>query len=442
MESPKPAKNLGSNFLWAGLLALLGFLHPLFFLGGAFVAWLAWQQLKNPDDCGQPVGSGRRPMVVPDQADWEEGFLAACDSPAEEAFVSAAIRHFGMQPCMGLLKGGGLTLQLQVQIGRFRVDFLADQWLVIEVDGAAWHLSAEAVTRDAERDECLVEDGYYVLRLPAKLVFDQPLEAMRRVEGAMRAGKPQRPARSKPEVNFAKAIAGIGTFIDEVNDFAQRRREVEQALRPARDVVATERMLLEGALECARAEIDIKELRGKSAEHARHFDENYARLRAALEDYDNTNGRGRQPLEPIHLMPLIRPPEHSDAVTKEEIQAAYDQLVSDRERFFEDVRQKTTKEPHLETHAREYLSRYACERLWDDATCNPTRRKARSRIVPGKVLRIATSQNNKDIRSRSSALGAQSMGPTERRTLIPTERRGPPLEEWLSSQAAKPNNSS
>jgi very-short-patch-repair endonuclease len=362
MRDRKP-RNLASNVLWAGFLALLGFLHPMFFIGSAFVAWLAWQELKNPDDGRQPVGPGRRPMVASNEPHWEEGFVAVCDSPAEEAFVRGAIRHFGMQPCMGLLRGGGLKLQLQVQIGRFRVDFLANEWLVIEVDGAAWHSSEEALKRDGERDAELNDDGYGILRLPAKLVFNQPGEAMRRLEAALSEGRPSRPERAKPEVNFGNAIDGFFKVIEGANEYARRQREIEQALRPARDVVATERMLLDGALESARIEIDIQSYRAKSDEHARAFDEAYARLEAALDAHRNSE---QADCPSITLMPLVRPGRHVDPETHRTVQALYEQMLADRETFIADVRQKATADARVTVHAREYLAKLDCERLWDD----------------------------------------------------------------------------
>lgn len=438
----KPPRNLASSILWAALLGLLGFLHPMFFVFAAFMAWLTWYQLKNPYEERLRIGSGRRPIVAADDADWKKRFLEACDSPAEEAFLSTMTQHFSLRPFLGLLKGGGLTLELQVQIDCFRVDFLANEWLVIEVDGAAWHSSPEAMKRDAERDNCLGEHGYQVLRLPAKLVFDHPGEAVRRVEGALQAGKPQLLERAKPAVNFSKAIADIVTYIDETNDCVRRTQEVEKTLRPARDVIDTERMLLDGALEHALLEIEIGHLRGKSKEHARHYDKNHALLSAALNQYEKTNGTKRQSPQPIHLMPLLRPPAHSDGHTHEAVQATFDQLLSDRERFFAEVREKAAEDPRIEAHAREYLAKFECERLWEDATCEPARRKAKSRIVPGEILKAVGQKTSEDRKSRPSAFGKQLTCSAERQKLSPTERRGPPLQEMLRSQATKPSNSS
>jgi quercetin dioxygenase-like cupin family protein len=67
-----------------------------------------------------------------------------------------------------------------------RVDFLANKHLVVEIDGAAYHSSAEAVENDRIRDEYLIENGYVILRIPAKVVFNSPGDAVERVCRAYR----------------------------------------------------------------------------------------------------------------------------------------------------------------------------------------------------------------------------------------------------------------
>ncbi|WP_411041285.1 DUF559 domain-containing protein [Sulfitobacter sp. LC.270.F.C4] len=53
---------------------------------------------------------------------------------------------------------------------------------MVEIDGATYHSSPEAVARDKKRDEDLASDGYSTLRIPAQIVFDNPNLALRQVE--------------------------------------------------------------------------------------------------------------------------------------------------------------------------------------------------------------------------------------------------------------------
>jgi len=84
------------------------------------------------------------------------------------------------------LSGGklGVSFRRQVPLGeRYIADFYASAArLVVEVDGASHRARAAA---DARRDRVLARLGYRVLRLPAQLVLEQPLEAVARVRAAL-----------------------------------------------------------------------------------------------------------------------------------------------------------------------------------------------------------------------------------------------------------------
>lgn len=66
----------------------------------------------------------------------------------------------------------GIVLQPQTWIGSRRVDFVIDEWLIIEVDSKAWHLDPQAYERDRERDRQLAALGYQVVRLTYRQVID------------------------------------------------------------------------------------------------------------------------------------------------------------------------------------------------------------------------------------------------------------------------------
>lgn len=48
----------------------------------------------------------------------------------------------------------------------FTVDFLVDEWLIVEVDGES-HLVSERIQKDASRQKVLEDSGFTVVRVPA-----------------------------------------------------------------------------------------------------------------------------------------------------------------------------------------------------------------------------------------------------------------------------------
>ena len=85
-----------------------------------------------------------------------------------------------------LLSGGKLGVSFRRQVplgGGYVADFFAaSARLLVEVDGAWHHGRTQA---DARRDRVLRRLGYRVLRLPAKLVLQQPLAAVALVREAL-----------------------------------------------------------------------------------------------------------------------------------------------------------------------------------------------------------------------------------------------------------------
>lgn len=55
--------------------------------------------------------------------------------------------------------GQGITLELQFPIDKCRADFLINECLIVEIDGAAYHTSKEAVARDTRRDKYIRRQG-------------------------------------------------------------------------------------------------------------------------------------------------------------------------------------------------------------------------------------------------------------------------------------------
>lgn len=176
-----------------------------------------------------------RESTTPSTPNWLAIYLVACESPAEEAFLRAMIPAYALEPSRGLLVGSGIRMNLQVEVKRYekngawrlyRVDFLINDWLVVEIDGAAYHSSLEALKKDSLRDSFLRGKRFTTLHLPAKLVFNTPVEAIRRVQAAVAEGpQPFEMPSAKPgKTSFIE-------FMDDHLDQEKKNEEVDQILR-------------------------------------------------------------------------------------------------------------------------------------------------------------------------------------------------------------------
>lgn len=184
--------NIPVRVLAAAASIILGFLFfPLFFLGG-LIAWSIYSDIiEAPDRQAQEAEIEARlnaPLSVDD-------LRRECESPAETAFLDAMVSAYSLQTGPGAIEGRGLRLRNQVGMGQlkifsnytshqYRADFLIDEELVVEIDGATYHSSPEAIARDKRRDIDMRREGFSVLRIPAQIVFQNPVEAVRLVEDA------------------------------------------------------------------------------------------------------------------------------------------------------------------------------------------------------------------------------------------------------------------
>ena len=178
----KPDWLFWAAFGWTAFTFAFVFASPLILLQ-LVVIWgvTAWIRPKDEDEPGPP---SKLETLTADDEDWRRYFQHHCESPAEVAFLDAMVEAFNLTPEKGRLRGGGLTLQMQVPVLNYRLDFLIDDDLIVEVDGAQWHSSPEAIERDAERDKALAAKGYEILRIPAKVTLYKPDDAIKQVRQA------------------------------------------------------------------------------------------------------------------------------------------------------------------------------------------------------------------------------------------------------------------
>src|SRR5690606_11118063 len=118
---------------------------------------------------------------------------------------------------------------------------------VIEVDGAAYHASEEAIARDMARDEYFESIGYSVVRIPAKVVFNTPDDAVERVRAALRVGKRTQPAPLQKSGwrRLSETFNSISDGISAVNAFVANESAVNDTLKEATLAFAAEKVALE-----------------------------------------------------------------------------------------------------------------------------------------------------------------------------------------------------
>lgn len=174
---------------WIIISLIVGFAFPISFLLAAGLAFSIYEELSESEPetlktSASPNNYLKVENLTSNDVGWLDQFRSLCESPAEVAFLDAMVRYFDLQPHRGALKGNGLSLRLQVTVPPYRFDFLVNQRLIVEVDGAAWHTSAEAIMRDKARDIESYKMGYEVLRIPAKTTLYNPQETIKLVQSA------------------------------------------------------------------------------------------------------------------------------------------------------------------------------------------------------------------------------------------------------------------
>jgi len=216
--------NLSMKILCLAGCILAGFIFPLAFLGAIGMAFSIWIDVsKDHDAPGHALergGAGARSYTQ------KGNFRHVSESPAEEAFFDAIVSAFNLEVVDGTLQGDdGLRLDMQVEVMSYRLDFLIDKRLIVEIDGAAWHSSPEAVERDKKRDSSLSSVGYHILRIPAKFALYSPAVAIERVRKARE--EVRREDAKKAEARVAASLAG-GVPI------ATPTQQIAEAMRPKR----------------------------------------------------------------------------------------------------------------------------------------------------------------------------------------------------------------
>jgi very-short-patch-repair endonuclease len=377
------SKYAGLRLAVMAVCFLAGFLFsPLFLIPAAILAWSLTGTPEEFHEAQRPkpkFSSIRRVRVAAEESDWKARYFACCESPAESSFLSAMIGSFSLQPQLGMLTGSGLTLDMQVGMGPYRLDFLANGWLVIEIDGAAYHSSPAAVARDKARDAYLQSYDYTVLRIPAKVVFSTPAQATAKVRSALAEGRrvasqpdsKQQAAAQKPasvRMVLGDLLKATGKFVDDISVHMEQSRAFDEAMAKPKAIFEAEKTAIQSALKCADSEIEVENfLAAHSPEYRELYNECFVDIGSNMKE-----GRdGHDPMEELrqvmceYIVPIETPSPHPNPEIDENIKRAYRLLLEERSEYFEKIRWQTKCNERLRKLVKAHLEEMGCSKCWD-----------------------------------------------------------------------------
>lgn len=392
--------NLAGRLAMVLGLSLGGLVFPWLFLPAALIAWSLLEDWRKPAPAPETVPPLWR--ATAQTPDWEQYFLNLCESPAETAFLRAMLQAHRLLPESGRLRGAGFTLALQVKMPPYRVDFLVNDKLIVEIDGATYHSSPEARARDRQRDAALGARGYVTLRIPAKLVFEAPDVAVGQVETAWAAlsvpSGPAVPATQQLGRATMKTIQGLkamtekfGAALEAVNqslEDSRERQRVTDALLVPRTVFETERVHIEGAMALARQRVEIEAWLSDGEEGLREMyqqtlDELRGRV-AAISDKERPVRK--QTAENTVLAPFAAPPPGPSETWNQVVQAAFQQLAATRADYFAQIRLQLQSNETLCASVKQALMEFHHEACWLNIAPTPLRPQA-PHYAAGQALR-------------------------------------------------------
>lgn len=319
-----------------------------------------------PEKVREPERANPKPRHVnasENDAVWREKFYANTESPAEIAFLNAIIDSFDLKPRYGALFSDGLRVDLQVEQGQYRADFMIDHWLVVEIDGAAWHSTEKAKANDARRDAYFENLGYTVLRIAAKIALYQPTNAVSSVRTALSKGKRRLPdfAPPTPRSGFQR-LAETGSLmakaLSETAEHSSRLLRVQRALEPAHRAFRLEKSMIEEAIETVRRD-RLREAYLDTEEKRASFDAFSARLQQRLAELEASDDRKREKIV-LHVFPTSVPLSNPHA---EEIGRKFAELKAERTNYLRSIRRRLEEDAGLKKGVIDVLHRLECSPL-------------------------------------------------------------------------------
>lgn len=356
------------RILIAAVFFIGGFIFPVLFVVPALIAWVLIEEARNPPS-NDDRGPNRCTVTAADK-NWEEFYYASCESPAETEFLKAMIYAYKLMPDKGVLVGGGLSFGLQVVVNPYRLDFLANDWLVVEIDGAAYHSSPKAIASDKARDLNLNGRGYTVLRIPAKTVFATPLVAVDYVRAAIAAGDQRQKTAENgstkiQEIFNPSFFSCVVKTMDELSDFISLEKAIAEANSDLVLNIAAEKIVIESAIERAEARISTEQFMAKSDEHRRRYLEAEARMQKSIDELRTKNGESAPKFNANFSIPPVKERNpHPEFKTEQAIQQTRQSLLDERELFFGGVRKRLNQDEQLKKLVRQCLQEFGCGDCW------------------------------------------------------------------------------
>lgn len=350
------------------VLCLAGFFSPYFFILALLVGCSLFEGDHNLSSENDTCLTCRYTATSAD-INWERFFLEACESPAESAFLEAMIQYYGLIPSRGILCGNGLTLDLQVKMPPYRADFVVDRWLVVEIDGAAYHSSPEAIARDKKRDEVMNSRGYSVLRIPAKIVLYSPSKAMQIVRSAIAKGneynivhqikKEEEQSKCTNDMSLHSAASSFMNFISDLNEYVSVQSIVQKENKDLLLAFHAEKLAIETSIEHALREIEIEKLISKDEQTREMYFESYARMSKIIDDSVGLNK------EVTIVIPQVSEAnKYSNANINIAVQANRQIIIEERSVFFISVRNRLNSDSHLKELVKIKLYKLGCGECW------------------------------------------------------------------------------
>ena len=316
------------------LLPFCFFFPYVLILVGLF-AWSIYEDLASP----QPKSVPPSPIwsdITSEQSNWLALFCNKCESPAEEKLFITMVEAFGLKPYQGKLISPQLTLEIQVNVGNYRFDFIVNGRQIIEVDGATYHSSPAQVERDRIRDEFSRRNGYKVLRIPASIVSHTPDEAVRRVKAALvETPTYSTPTPAKPEVSkktFMQHINAFSEGLASLNHYVDVMSKKQSAMADFKSAIAVEIIGLETLTQTVEQEmISVQWFKTQSVDAQNRFIENLNSMGVKFQDENSLR-------ETFKWKEIIKPCSVEDVELQHLIENEYKYDMNERDQRLSKLR--------------------------------------------------------------------------------------------------------
>jgi very-short-patch-repair endonuclease len=124
-----------------------------------------------------------------------------------------------------VLRKAGIRFRQEVPVREFTVDFLIDDWLVVEVDGES-HLTAKRMKNDAYRQKKIEDSGFTVLRVSASSLGTASgrKSALARIKKVLSLGPPYKRVQSHPNEDLVRQVREIEKAL-RIGEIEKKKRE-------------------------------------------------------------------------------------------------------------------------------------------------------------------------------------------------------------------------